>query len=282
MIRKPAVAGYFYERKKEKLLEQIKSCFLKGVGELPRVRKGKGKIKGIVVPHAGYEYSGYVAAHAYYEIAKEFPEKFIILGTYHYRPGLPFSKSPAAISTKGEWETPLGIAKIDEDAKEFCKGVIKDDEMVHKYEHSIEVQLPFLQFINQDFTFIPICLSLHTYEVAKEVGEIISKAEDAVIIASTDFSHEEFFKMPSKEDIKREVEDKDKMAIEKIIEIDAKGFIRIVDKEKITVCDPGGVAAMLEAVKKQGASKARLLKYATSYDVEPGTYCVGYAAIVIE
>ncbi|MCD6573181.1 MAG: MEMO1 family protein [Thermoplasmata archaeon] len=277
MIRRPAVAGAFYPANREKLVEEIERSFVKGFGRIPEVKKGMGKIKGIVVPHAGYIYSGYVAAMAYGEVAENgFAEKFIIIGPNHTGYG-----SPVALMSHGEWETPLGRVKISEDAKKLVGGIIDDDELAHRYEHSIEVQLPFLQYLGS-FEFIPVCLAMQDYETSIEVGEILAEAEDAIIIASTDFSHVSFSKFPSEEDIERNVRERDKMAIEKILALDEKGLIEVVEEENITMCGYGGVAAMLHAVKKRGAKKARLLKYATSYDIEPGTYCVGYAAIVVE
>ncbi|MBC7128343.1 MAG: MEMO1 family protein [Thermoplasmatales archaeon] len=275
MERKAVVAGSFYEKNKEELINEIKECFLKGPGEIPEVKEGRGKIKGVVVPHAGYIYSGYVAAHVYHAIAKDgFPDRFIIMGPNHYGYG-----SPVAISTHGSWLTPLGKVFIDENAKKLAKGIICEDEIAHTYEHSIEVQIPFLQFLGE-FKFIPICFAMQDYETAREVGEIISE-EDALIIASSDFSHVSFSKFPSREDIE-EVRRMDRIAIDEILRMDAKRLIEKVEENDITMCGYGAVAAMLEAVKKRGAKNAKLLKYATSYDVEPGTYCVGYSAIVIE
>ncbi|RLF48238.1 MAG: AmmeMemoRadiSam system protein B [Thermoplasmata archaeon] len=277
MHRKPVVAGHFYERKTERLIEEIKHCFLKGPGEIPEVKRGGGKIKGVVVPHAGYIYSGYVAAYVYREIARDgFPEKFIILGPNHHGYG-----AAVAIMTEGTWETPLGEIKIADDAEKYCRGIIQKDEIAHKYEHSIEVQLPFLQFLSQDFTFIPICFGWQDWETVREVGSILADAEDAIIIASSDFSHVNFSGFPTEDDIEEHVKKKDMMAIEEILQLNAEGLIEKVEKENITMCGYGAVAAMLEALKGR-ASQAKLLKYATSYDVEPGTYCVGYAAIVIE
>lgn len=276
MLRKPAVAGHFYEGKKENLIEEIKNCFLKGPGKLPEVKERKGNIKGIVTPHAGYIYSGYVAAYAYYELSNDFPDKFIILGPNHSGYG-----APVAIMCEGEWETPLGRVKIDENARKYCRGIIQEDEIAHAYEHSLEVQIPFLQFIKKDFTIIPICLGYQDYETVREVGEILSENEDAVFIASSDFSHVSFSKFPTREDIKENVEKKDMMAIQEILNLNAKALIEKVEKYNITMCGYGAVAAMLIALQKK-ARKAKLLKYATSYDVEPGTYCVGYASIVIE
>ncbi|MCD6448763.1 MAG: AmmeMemoRadiSam system protein B [Thermoplasmata archaeon] len=275
MHRKAVVAGHFYEGKKERLIEEIKECFLKGPGNVPKVKKNGGKIKGLVVPHAGYIYSGYVAAFAYYEIAGDFPDKFIILGPNHHGYG-----AGVAIMSEGTWETPLGEIKIAEDARKYCRGIIKDDEIAHRYEHSIEVQLPFLQFLSSDFTFIPICFGWQDWDTVKEAADILKEAEDAVFIASSDFSHVSFSGFPSPDDIEEFVKKKDMLAIEKILQLDAKGLVETVEEKNITMCGYGAVATMLEALKGR-AKEARLLKYATSYDVEPGTYCVGYAAIAI-
>ncbi|HHF56707.1 MAG TPA: AmmeMemoRadiSam system protein B [Thermoplasmatales archaeon] len=275
MHRKAVVAGHFYEGKKERLIEEIKECFLKGPGKLPEVKKNGGKIKGLVVPHAGYMYSGYVAAFAYYEIAQDFPDKFIILGPNHHGYG-----ASVAIMSEGTWETPLGEIEIAEDARKYCRGIIKDDEIAHRYEHSIEVQLPFLQFLSSDFTFIPICFGWQDWDTVKEAADILKEAEDAVFIASSDFSHVNFSGFPTPDDIDEFVKKKDMLAIEKILQLDAKGLVEIVEEKNITMCGYGAVATMLEALKGR-AREAKLLKYATSYDIEPGTYCVGYAAIAI-
>ena len=275
MHRKAVVAGHFYEGKKERLIEEIKECFLKGPGKLPEVKKNGGKIKGLVVPHAGYMYSGYVAAFAYYEIAQDFPDKFIILGPNHHGYG-----ASVAIMSEGTWETPLGEIEIAEDARKYCRGIIKGDEIAHRYEHSIEVQLPFLQFLSSDFTFIPICFGWQDWDTVKEAADILKEAEDAVFIASSDFSHVNFSGFPTPDDIDEFVKKKDMLAIEKILQLDAKGLVEIVEEKNITMCGYGAVATMLEALKGR-ARETKLLKYATSYDIEPGTYCVGYAAIAI-
>lgn len=276
MVRKPVVAGYFYEGEKELLKEEIKECFLKGVGEIPEVKKGRGKIKGIVVPHAGYYYSGYVAAYAYAEIAKDgFPENFIIMGPSHSGYGR------ISIMTEGEWETPLGNVAVSENAKKYCKGIIKDDARAHLGEHSIEVQLPFLQFLCQDFKFIPVCFGWPTIDDIREAGKILSDAEDAIFIASTDFSHLDAFAFSSSQEITEYAREKDMIAIKEILNIDGIGLLKKVMEHNITMCGHFAVATMLEALKGR-ANNAKLLKYATSYDVEPGIKCVGYASIVIE
>ena len=145
-IRKPAVAGQFYEWNKRSLEDDIKSCFLdsRGPQKLPKIKNEQNKIKGVIVPHAGYMYSGAIAAHSYNFLAENgFADTFVILGPNHTGYG-----SGVSIMTEGAWETPLGTVPINRDlAKKICKDIVDNDETAHKYEHSIEVQLPFLQFI---------------------------------------------------------------------------------------------------------------------------------------
>ena len=248
-----------------------------GPQEIPKIKKEKGQIKGVVVPHAGYRYSGYVAAYAYNEIAKDgFPKKFIILGPNHQGIG-----KAVSLIKKGKWKTPLGNVNISEDAEKYAIGVIKNDELAHKYEHSIEVQIPFLQFLSDDFEFTPICMNLQDWETASEIGKKLSQAQDTIIIASSDFSHVGFSGFPSDDDIEEQVKKKDMIAIEEILNMNSKGLVEKVREHNITMCGYGAVAAMIEAVKAK-TTEVKLLKYATSYDVEPGTYCVGYAAIVFK
>ncbi len=269
-MRYPAVAGQFYEGTEDSLRRQIEGCFLHnlGPGEIPKLQIGERRIKGAVVPHAGYMFSGPVAAHVCVAMAKDgFPETFIIIGPKHSPLG-----SPIAITTE-EFSTPLGNVAIDMDlAEKLHTGVIDNDITAHRDEHSIEVQLPFLQYLRPDIKFVPLCIGHQTYKMAREVGEIISKAiegKDVVVMASTDFSHY----------VQKEVaEKKDMKAIEAIINLDAKSLYKTVDKYKISMCGYGPVMAMLEAVK---GSEASLLKYSTSGDVMEMRDVVGYGAMVV-
>ena len=171
------------------------------------------------------------------------------------------------------------------------KGIIDKDENAHYHEHSIEVQLPFLQFIakNKVFNFIPICLSMQDHETSKEVGEIIADAVkyvkgSIVIIASTDFSHVGFNYMsapPKGVRVDKYAEKQDKLAIDQILNLNPKGLIETVENYNISMCGYGPVAAMLTASKILGANKVELLKYGTSYDVQPSSSCVGYGALAI-
>lgn len=282
MIRRPAAVG-FYEGSADRLRKQIVQCFEEGPGAPPAVKKGEG-IFGAIVPHAGYMYSGRIAAYMYSEIAKRFPEKFVIMGPNHTGYG-----SPVALMKEGEWETPLGRVGIDQQlAKKIFKGIIDADESAHRFEHSIEVQIPFLQFLDEEFTFVPICLGMQDVFTSEEVGNIIAEAlkgENACVLASTDFSHVGFNygePVPENMGIDEYAKWQDEKAIKAILAMDPKGLISAVEGHNITMCGYGCVAAMLFAMKKLGAAKARLLKYGSSYEVVPGSSCVGYSSIIVE
>jgi hypothetical protein len=182
--------------------------------------------------------------------------------------------------TSGSWRTPLGEVKIDEGlgkAIHKSSNIIDADEQAHLYEHSIEVQLPFIQHLfGSDFRFVPICMMLQDERTSIEVGNAVSRAtrgKDVLIIASTDFTHYE-----SQSSAVR----KDRKAIERILSIDATGLLRVVDEEGISMCGYGAVAAMLHAAKNLGANKGKLLKYATSGDTAgPMPQVVGYGSLAV-
>jgi hypothetical protein len=242
-----------------------------GPGIKPVLKKGERTIKGAVVPHAGYMYSGPVAAHVYAEIAADgFPDIFVILGPNHTGLG-----SGIALCTE-TYRTPLGDVDVDKElAKKLAGKLIEDDSAAHMHEHSIEVQLPFLQYLKKEIKFIPVCMSIQDYETSKEVGTLIAKhiaGKDAIILASTDFSHY----VPQATAFKL-----DKMAIDCILKLDSKALYNTVVKHNISMCGYGPVIAMLCAVSILGGKKASLLKYATSGDVAPMRDVVGYAAITV-
>lgn len=289
-IRKPAVAGQFYDARQINLQQTIKDCFLgdRGPKSLPEIDEGIKNIKGLIVPHAGYIYSGAIAAHAYYHLSiNGFAETFIILGPNHTGVG-----SGVALMTEGTWETPLGSVSINQQlANQLLKETIDNDENAHKYEHSIEVQLPFLQYCAKEtkFDFVPINMTMQDYETAKEIGEIITNAikktdGKIVIVSSSDFSHAGFNYMsmpPPGMNVDEYAKKQDMLAIDKILEMEPEKLINTVHQNNITMCGYGPVAAMLIAAKNLGANKAELLKYGTSYEVHPGSSCVGYGAIII-
>jgi AmmeMemoRadiSam system protein B len=288
--RKPVVAGQFYEAGKNALEDRIKECFLdeRGPQTLPEIRQGEKNILGLVVPHAGYIYSGAIAAHSYNFLANNgFADNFIILGPNHTGMG-----SGISLMTDGCWETPLGQIPINQNmAKQLTKGIIDADETAHTYEHSIEVQLPFLQYMaqNKKISFVPICMGLQDYKTSKEIGEIIAETiknikEKTVIIASTDFSHAGFnYSSMPPEGIRVDdyAKEQDKLAINKILDMNPEGLINTVHENNITMCGYGPVSAMLVACSLLGATHAELLKYGTSYEVYPSSSCVGYGALSV-
>ncbi|MEM4425287.1 MAG: AmmeMemoRadiSam system protein B [Candidatus Nezhaarchaeales archaeon] len=279
-VRYPAVAGLFYESDSEALKKRIEWCFKHklGPGSLPLVdEKGERRIIGLVCPHAGYMYSGPVAAHSYYELAKDgVPDVIVILGPNHTGLG-----SGVSIIDSGYWKTPLGNVEINSEvAKKILKnsGIIAVDDLAHAQEHSIEVQLPFLQYVYGDkFTFVPICMMLQMRDVCIEVGSAIAKAvenENAVIIASTDFTHYEPHDRAY---------NKDGKVLKAIEALDPDLMLRLVDSIPVSMCGPGPVASMLYAVKQLGAKKAAILKYATSGDVTGDKFSVvGYGSVKVE
>ena len=288
MIRKAVVAGQFYAGNNENLKQQIEDCFLgqRGPGAVPKISYGSKDIEGLVVPHAGYIYSGAIAAHSYYHLAQNgFADTFVILGPNHTGAG-----SGVSVMTEGIWETPLGPLSINKLlAEQIWTGIIDKDNNAHQHEHSIEVQLPFLQFTSQKFDFVPICMAMQDYKTSQEVGNILADAikkskKSVVIIASSDFSHAGFNYMsvpPSGMQIYEYAEKQDRLAIDQIIQMDAEGLISTVHKNNITMCGYGPVAAMLIAAEQLDAQHVELLKYGTSYEVHPGDSCVGYGALAI-
>jgi AmmeMemoRadiSam system protein B len=278
LARKPAVAGAFYEGEASLLREQIDRCYThpQGPGATSCTRVGKRSLVGLVSPHAGYMYSGPVAAHGFAYMARDGkPSSIIILGPNHTGAG-----SGVSIMTLGKWLTPLGDVKVDEPLAEAIKescDLIDVDVIAHAHEHSIEIQLPFLQHLfNGRFGIVPICMMMQDERTSEEVGRAIAEAaakKDVVIIASTDFTHYE---------PQRSAVAKDRKAIDKILALDWRGLLRVVQDEDISMCGSGPVAAMLCAAKALGAKKASLLKYATSGDTAgPMPEVVGYGSIAV-
>ena len=277
--RRPAVAGQFYEGSAGSLRTQIEECFRSkiGPGSIPTESSGEGRLAGVVVPHAGYVYSGPVAAWSYSALFKDRrPGSFIILGPNHHGIG-----SGVALYRQGSWRTPLGDVRVN---KELAESILKNsdvidmDETAHAYEHSVEVQLPFIQYLFGDVSFVPITMMLQDEEIAREVGKAIAAAvfetkADVAIVASSDFSHY----------VPREVaEQNDGRAIERIVSMDISGLYKVIEELGLSMCGYGPVAATIEATSSMGAKRGRLLKYATSGDVVPMREVVGYASIAFE
>jgi AmmeMemoRadiSam system protein B len=289
-IRNAVVAGQFYPGSEKNLRQQIEDCFLdnRGYGKIPVIKKAVGTLKGLVVPHAGFIYSGAIASHSYGRLAEQgFAETFIILGPNHTGMG-----SGVSVITEGAWKTPFGTISLDESlARSIATGIIDQDASAHTYEHSIEVQLPFLQFLAQgrSFEFVPICMMMQDYETVQDVGDILAKViqsskKKIILIASSDFSHAGFnyrSAPPQGMRVEEYAKKQDTLAIKEILALDPRQLIEKVEQHNITMCGSGPVGAMLLAAKKLGATTAELLKYGTSYEVHPNSSCVGYGAIAV-
>ena len=267
MIRQPAVAGHFYQGSPSALRDQV--------GRFVEPDAKRIKALGIISPHAGLVYSGSVAGAVYSRI--ELPETFVLIGPNHTGLG-----APVSLMAKGSWETPLGAVRVNEDlaAAVLARSRhIHDDSMAHLREHSLEVQLPFIQYFRKEFSIVPIQMMDTRLETCVVVGNAIAqaiaayKAGGTLIVASSDMSHYVSAATAKK---------KDHAAIKRILELDAQGLYDTVRDENISMCGYGPAVAMLTACKVLGATKAELVKYTNSGEVS-GDYdqVVGYAGIVI-
>jgi AmmeMemoRadiSam system protein B len=276
-IRPAAVAGSWYAGTPNRLREQIEDLFTHrlGPGSLPTVvKEGPRSVVGLVVPHAGYLASGPVAAHAYYHLAKDGkPDIIVIFGPNHTGRG-----SALAVMNEGVWRTPLGDVEIDtETADQILQAsrIVDVDEMAHAYEHSIELQLPFLQYLyGSDFKFVPICFMMQDLESSREVGKATAKAlkgKNGLVIASSDLTHYE---------PQERAEKKDGMAIDAALKMDEEQYYHNVEAYGISTCGYGPTIAAITAAKELDAKKAQLLCYKTSGDIlGDRSAVVGYASI---
>lgn len=265
-IRPPAVAGRFYPDNPDRLLQEVRG-YTGATGE-------KLRAIGCVVPHAGYMYSGHVAGAVYARL--ELPKTFIILCPNHTGMG-----QPLAIMSEGAWMTPLGNVRVDSalaDALLQSFPQLSEDVVAHSAEHALEVQLPFLQALAGDFSFVPITVGMGQVEVLEALGDamarvISSQEQRPLLISSSDMNHYESDKITRV---------KDRKAIEKILELDARGLFYVVKRESISMCGYAPTVAMLTAAKRLGAKQAQVIKYATSGDISGDReLVVGYAGIAI-
>lgn len=277
MIRKPAVAGIFYELNPDSLKQQIEWCFKHklGPGKIPQMGD-KRKSKGILAPHAGYLYSGPVAAHSYSKVVEDgFPDTFVILCPNHTGLG-------SGISTmlEGEWQTPLGNVEID---SQFAGKLVEDaliidqDTSSHIQEHSCEVHLPFLQYFSENFKIVPISMWMQDLETSTEIGKSIKETAEAlgrdiVVLASSDMTHYKPQNIASQND---------QQVLDAIRMMDEKLMVKRVMDLNVTMCGYGPVTATMVASKELGAKNAEILKYATSGDLTGDmSAVVGYASAV--
>ena len=265
IVREPAVAGRFYPANPERLRADIES-YLSSGRETPAM--------ACMVPHAGYMYSGQVAGAVFSRL--EIPASCIVLGPNHTGRG-----HPLAIMKEGAWRTPLGEMPIDSHLAETLMREfpsLSEDSAAHRSEHSIEVEIPFLQVCRPAVKFVPIAIGTGQLVLLEQLGqalaEVLKKRKDpALIVASSDMNHYE-------DDATTRV--KDRKAIEKILALDAPGLYQTVMNESISMCGFGPAVAMLTAARGLGALKAELAQYATSADVSGDhKVTVGYAGIII-
>jgi len=276
-IRKPYVADAFYAGTKTSLTKQIADCFTHpfGPGQVPKPnQQGPRRILGLVCPHAGYMYSGPVAANGYSKLATDGqPDVCIILGPNHTGMG-----SGLSIQTEGAWETPVGITRVDSELArriQESSSIIDVDERAHASEHSIEVQLPFLQFLFKDaIEFVPICMMMQDLTTSREVAKTIvenTKGKNVAIIASSDFTHYE-----PQADANR----KDREAIDAILKLDDEQLNELGESNRVTMCGYGPITTLIAAAKMLGNVSAELLAHKTSGDITGDrSAVVGYSSL---
>jgi len=278
-MRTPVVAGTFYEGIEQNLRQQIENCFKHklGPGAIPETGTSQARrIKGLISPHAGYVYSGPVAAHGFFALASELkPEVVIMVGPNHQGIG-----ADVSVSAQDQWITPLGTVDVATDVGmeiiSLCSRTEWDDSG-HTWEHSLEVQTPFLQYIfGEGLRVVFISMLVQDLSTSIALGEAIASTlrdRDGVIIASSDLSHYEPRSSASR---------KDGLALGAIMEMDVNKLRSVVEKEGVTMCGYGPVTSMITACRIAGASKTKVLKYATSGDITSDySHVVGYASVEV-
>ncbi|HET8921489.1 MAG TPA: AmmeMemoRadiSam system protein B [Candidatus Acidoferrum sp.] len=267
MLRLPAVAGRFYPSNPAELSGLVRKYSSSGT------RHPAISVRACLVPHAGYVYSGHVAGAVLGGIL--LPKKIIILGVRHSPRG-----EPVAILSSGAWRTPLGDAPIDEPLavalRKACP-LLREDSKAHSAEHSLEVQVPFLQVLAPGFAFVPVALGTIHLESLVSVGEALAQvlddsSEGVLLLTTSDLNHYE-------DDATTRV--KDHKAIEKLLALDPRGLYDTCRNEEISMCGLGPAVAMLTALNALGVKESELVKYATSGDVSGDRDAVvGYAGMV--
>ena len=266
MTRPPAVAGRFYPDDPVALLEEVQRHLESGA---PKV-----SAQGVIAPHAGIMYSGDVAGSVYSRI--EIPETVILIGPNHTGMG-----ERIAVYSRGSWTMPFGDLEIDASlAKDILKNlpIARDSEDAHRLEHSLETQLPFLQYFRKQFKLVPICLMRLSFDECQMLAEAIVRAvqcydRPVLIVASSDMTHYESHTHAS---------EKDHRVIDQILKMDPEGLFRTVEKEGITMCGVNPATVMLTACKELGATQAELVRYMTSGEVSGDMdQVVGYAGMIV-
>jgi len=277
VIRFPAHAGSFYPARREEVIKSIEWSFTHRLG--PGVKpSGLGSERlsyAYVVPHAGYMYSGPIAAHAYLSMSRERkPKTVVLIGPNHTGLGLAVS-----VFKEGYWRTPLGDVEVDSEVGRLIVEYTRFaafDEKAHIYEHSLEVQIPFLQYIyGSDFKIVPITVMAQVPSISRGLAEAFLKVledngVDALMVATSDLNHYEPHDISVEKDMK---------LLEKALEPDPEGIFEVVDKLNVSACGPGPLASAIYVAKIKGV-KPILLAHATSGDVTgEKDWVVGYASI---
>jgi MEMO1 family protein len=265
MVRQPAVAGKFYTANPEELRQELAEMVPQGEGE---------HVLGIVAPHAGYVYSGKMAGKVYGAI--KVPNTVLVIGPNHTGMG-----SLASLWPSGEWLTPLGRVPVNRRLSELIlkhTPQVREDVAAHRFEHSLEVQLPFLQYKNPEVSIAALCLSVFDFDSASALGNGIADAikeygEEVLIVASSDMTHYESA---------RSAREKDDLALAQIAALDPEQLLKVCREKEITMCGVMPATVMLIAAKKLGATKSRLVGYTNSGEVNGDQQrVVAYAGITV-
>ncbi|MEO9295925.1 MAG: MEMO1 family protein [Nitrososphaera sp.] len=274
--RPPAVAGMFYPASSSELQLAIDQSFRDtkfGPG-MPPPALAKKRIYGIVSPHAGYVYSGAVAANGFYQISSSDFDTVVMVGPNHYGIG-----SGVATMRSGTWETPLGQVPVNEEwAAEIARksGILDFDDFAHSRDHCLEVQLPFLQYTRKKFSIVPIVLIMQDIDTAFDLGKamadtVAERDEEAMLIASSDLTHYE----PNETAHRKDMD-----LINAMLTLDVAKFYSVLERMDVSACGYGAIASVMVAAKSLGATRGELLKYATSGDVTGDTDAVvGYSSV---
>jgi hypothetical protein len=266
VLRLPAVAGRFYPDNPQELIAQVHEYSEPQPNESPR------HVQACLVPHAGYRFSGHVVGAVFARILLR--QKVAILGVRHRPPG-----EPIAVISRGAWRTPLGDAPIDEALATTLKNecpILREDPVAHSTEHSIEVQLPFLQVLSPGFAFVPIALGTVRFDDLVTVGEALARVlaanPDVLLLATSDLNHYEDDATTRR---------KDQQALQEILALNPRGLYDVCRNVGISMCGLGPTVAMLTALRSLGTMHAELVRYATSADVSGDTTSVvGYAGLI--
>ena len=268
MLRLPAVAGTFYPDEPAALTALLREYLSFDSAAQPAATK----FRACLVPHAGYVYSGPVAGKVFSRI--QFPSHIIILGVRHFPYG-----ADAAIFPTGAWRTPLGDVPIDSSlAAEILHAspILREDHLAHESEHSLEVQLPFLQLLAPAAKIVPIAISSLPYEnlvrVGQSLGQILAANPEVLLLTTTDLNHYEDLATTLR---------KDQFAIDQILALNPFELFQSCRRQKISMCGLGSSVALLAALNFVGAKNAELVRHTTSADYSGDTKrVVGYAGFL--